>query len=104
MCIEKADNVLLPSVELARVNRRGKAKRHSGRPHGVSEIVLKTITSHVPPYPDPDDDMLLELSAEHDHSNGASDRYAEIADTVGPDPEESCHTWRKRKMSRSHGG
>ena len=76
MCTEKVENVLLPSVELS-------------------------ITSHVPPDTDPDDDMLLELSVEHDHSNGACDRYAENADTAGPDPGESCHTWRKKKKSRS---
>ena len=34
MCTETADNVLLPSVPVVRVNRR-EAKMHGGRPHGV---------------------------------------------------------------------
>ena len=51
----------------------------------VFEVVPNAITSHVPPDPNPGDDMLLELSPHPDHSNGASDRYAENADTVVPD-------------------
>ena len=47
-----------------------------------------TISSHVPPDPNPGD-MLLEPSLIHDHSTGASDRYAENADTAVPDPEIS---------------
>ena len=74
MCTETADNVLLPSVQVARVNRRGETKMHGGRPHRVFELVPNAITSHVPPGPNPGDDMLLELSPNHDHSNGASDR------------------------------
>ena len=69
MCAETADNVLLPSVQVARVNRR-EAKRHGGRPHGVFEVVPNAITSQVPPDPDPGDDMLLERSANNDHTTG----------------------------------
>ena len=97
MCTEMTGNVLLPAVQVARVNHRGEAKRHGGRPHGVFEVVPNAITSQVPPDPDPDDDMLLELSAEHDHSNGASDRYAENADIVVPNPEISYHSSSHRK-------
>ena len=32
--------------------------------------------------------MLLEPSPNHDHSNGASDRYAENSDTAVPDPKD----------------
>ena len=39
VCTETADNVLLPSVQVARVNHRGEAERHGGRPHGVFEVV-----------------------------------------------------------------
>ena len=74
MCTEMADNVLLPTVQVARVNRRGEAKRHGGRPHGVFEVVPNAITCQVPPDADLGDDMLLELSLNHDHSNGASNR------------------------------
>ena len=63
---------------------------HGGRPPGVFEVVPNAITSHVPPDPNPGDDMLLELSPNHDHSNGASDRYAENSDTAVPDPE-ACY-------------
>ena len=80
MCTEMADDVLLPSVLVARVNRRGEAKRHGGRPHGVFKVVPKVITSQVPPDHDHDDDVLLELSPNHDQSNGASDRLAENAE------------------------
>ena len=73
MCTETADNVVLPSVQVARDNRR-EAKRHGGRPHGVFEVVPNGITSRVPPDPDPGDDMLLELSPNHDHSNRANER------------------------------
>ena len=65
-----ADNVLLPTVQVARVNRRGEAKRHGGRPHGVFEVVPNAITSQVPPDPDPGDDMRLELSANNYHTTG----------------------------------
>ena len=70
MCTEMADNVLLPTVQVARVNRRGEAKRHGGRPHGVFEVVPNAITSQVPPDADPGDDMLLELSANNYHNTG----------------------------------
>ena len=69
MCTETADNVVLPSVQVARDNRR-EAKRHGGRPHGVFEVVPNAITSQVPPDPDPGDDMLLERSANNDHTTG----------------------------------
>ena len=91
MCTETADNVLLPSVPVARVKRR-EAKMHGGRPHGVFELVHNAITSHVPPDPTPGDDILLERSPSHDHSNGASDRYGENAGTAVPDPEASYHS------------
>ena len=65
---------------------------HGGRPPGVFKIVFNAITSHVRPDPTPVDDMLLELSPNHDHSNGASDRYAENADTAVPDSETSYHS------------
>ena len=74
MCTETADNVLLPSVQEDRVNRRGEAKRHGSRSHGVFEVVPNATTSQGPPDPDPGDDILLELWPNHDHSNGASDR------------------------------
>ena len=32
--------------------------------------------------------MLLEPSPNHDHSNGASDRYSENSDTAVPDPKD----------------
>ena len=70
MCTEMTDNVLLPTVQVARVNRREEAKRHGGRPHGVFEVVSNAITSQVPPDPDPGDDMLLERSANNDHTTG----------------------------------
>ena len=73
MCTETVDTVLLPSVQVAGVNRR-EAKLHNGRPHGVFKVIPNTITSHVPLDPKPGDDMLLELSPNHDHSNGTSDR------------------------------
>ena len=99
MRIETADNVLLPSVSVARVNR-GESKMHGGRPPGVFEAVPNAITSHVPPDPDPGDDILLELSPNHDHSNGASDRYAENADTAVPDSQASYHSSSHTKWSR----
>ena len=71
-----------------------------GRPHGVFEVVPNAITSHVPPDPNPGDDMLLEPSPNHDHSNGASDRCAENADTAVPDPETSYHSSSHRKWGR----
>ena len=74
-----------------------------GRPHGVFEVVPNAITSHVPPDPNPGDDMLLEPSPNHDHSNGASDRYAENTDTAVPDPEASYskyHSSSHRKWGR----
>ena len=73
---------------------------HGGRPHGVFEVVPNANTSHVPPDPNPGDDVLLELSPNHDHSNGASDRYAENADTAVPDPEASYHSISHRKWGR----
>ena len=91
MCTETADNVLLPSVPVARVSHR-EAKLHAGRPPGVFEFVANAITSHVPPDPNPGDDMLLKLSPNHDHSNGASDRYAENADTAILDRCRSSET------------
>ena len=99
MCTETANYVLQPSVLVARVNRR-EAKIDGGRPPGVFEVAPNAITSHVPPHPNPGDDVLLELSPNHDHSNGASDRYAENTDTAVPDPEESYHSSRHRKRSR----
>ena len=87
MCTETADHVLLPSVQVARVNRR-EAKMHGGGPHGVFEVVLNAFTSHVPPAPNPGDDMLLQLSPNHDYSNGASNRYAENAGTAVPDTDQ----------------
>ena len=92
MCTETTDNVLLPSVPVARVNRR-EAKMHGGRPHGVFEVVPNAITSHVPQDPNPGDDML-------DHSNGSSDRYAENADIAVSDPEASYHSSSHRKWGR----
>ena len=53
----------------------------------VFDVVPNAITSHVPPDPNPGDDMLLELSPNHDYSNGY--RYAENAYTAVPDPEAS---------------
>ena len=73
MCTETSDNFLLLSVPVARINRR-EAKMHGGRPHGVFEVVPNAITCQVPPDADLGDDMLLELSLNHDHSNGASNR------------------------------
>ena len=73
---------------------------HGGRPPGVFEVLPNDITSHVPPDPNPGDDVLLELSPNHDHSNGASDRYAKNADTAVPDPEASYHSSSHRKWSR----
>ena len=73
VCIETADNGLLPSVPVARIYRR-EAKMHGGRPHCVFEVVPNVITRYVAPDPNPDDDMLLDLSPNHDHSNGATDR------------------------------
>ena len=70
MCTEMTGNVLLPAVQVARVNHRREAERHGGRPHGVFEVVPNAITSQVPPDPDPDDDMLLELSTNDDHTTG----------------------------------
>ena len=55
-----ADNILLPSVHVARVNRKGEAKRHGGRRYGVVELVPNVITSQVPPIPDSGDDKLME--------------------------------------------
>ena len=103
MCTETIDSVLLPSVPVARVNRR-EAKMHGGRPHGVFAVVPNAITSHVPPDPNPGDDMLLEPSPNHDHSNGASDRYAENADIAVPNPEISYHSSSHRKLGRYHCG
>ena len=97
MCTETADNVLLPSVPVACVDRR-EAKMHGGRPPGVFEVVPNAITSHVPPDPNPGDDMLLKLSSNHDHK--ARDKYAENADTAVPDPEASYHSSSHRKWSR----
>ena len=73
---------------------------HGGRPHGVFEVVPKDITRHVPPDPDPGNNILLELSPNHDHSNGASDRCAENADTAVPDPESSYQSISNRKGGR----
>ena len=50
--------------------------------------------------PNPGDDKLLELSPNHDHSNGASARYAENADTAVPDPEASYNSSSHRKWGR----
>ena len=58
-----------------------------GRPHGVFEVILNAITSHVRLDPYPGDDMPLEPSPNYDHSNGASDRYTENEDTAVPNPE-----------------
>ena len=72
---------------------------HGGRPHGVFEVAPNAITSHVPLDPHPGDDMLLELSANHDHI-GASDRFDENADTAMPDPEASYHSSSHKKWGR----
>ena len=73
MCTATVDNILLPSVQVARVNRRGEAKRHGGYPHGVFEVTPIAITSQVSPDPGHGDDVLLDLSPNNDHSSGASD-------------------------------
>ena len=73
---------------------------HGSRPHGVFEVVPNAITGHVSPDPNLGDEMLLELSPNHDHINGASDRYAENADTAVSDPEASYHSGSHRKWGR----
>ena len=73
---------------------------HGGRPHGVFEVIPNAITSHVPPDPNPGDDMLLELSPNHDQSNWANDMYAKNADTAVPDPDASYHSTSHRKWGR----
>ena len=71
-----------------------------GRPHGVFDLVPNVITTHVPSDPNPGADMLLEPSPNHDYSNGASDRYAENADTAVPDAETPYHSSSHRKWGR----
>ena len=65
------------------------------RQHGSFEVAPNAITNHVPPDPNPGDDMVLEPSPNRDLSNGASDRYAENADTAVPDPAYHSGSHRK---------